>query len=454
MSHVAFHQTPVAIPDSTGKTQPGIGQFSRNALFDFAYCFSPRVEVVEDGLVVADITGTEKLFGSSERLASTSAALAAEFGFALNIGIAGNPDTAVHIARGYSGITVVQPGEEAAQLAPLPVNVLGASPEIMEILEAWGIRNCKALAELPSIPLVERLGQEGLKLQQLARGEVTRTLVPADPPLEFVESFEFEDPVESLESISFILNRLLQRLCIRLAARAFATNELRLSLSLEARQVNYEKRGEFYERVWKLPITTQNPKILFNLIYLDLQATSQSAPIRAITLRAEPAKERFTQHGLFIPSGPEPEALEVALRRIRGLVSDTGENGIGRVGSPKILDSHKPDSFEMLPFSVERKNTPNPPKQSCLTFRTFRPPLPAIVELKDEVPASVVLKRKRLTVLTASGPWKTSGEWWSDSTAWTRDEWDVALNMKEGTGLYHIFYDFIQKQWFVGGMFD
>ena len=116
------------------------------------------MEAVEDGIVVADITGTEKLFGSPRKLVSTIATRAAEFGFALNIGIASNPDTAVHIARGYSGITIVEPGEEAASLATLPIEVLAVSPEMMEVLDAWGIRNCKALATLPSIPLVERLG--------------------------------------------------------------------------------------------------------------------------------------------------------------------------------------------------------------------------------------------------------------------------------------------------------
>jgi protein ImuB len=436
------------------KRSPALEKSARAALLDCAHSFSPRVEAVEDGTAVADLAGTEKLFGPSKKFASAIATRTAEFGFAANIGIAANPDTAVHVARGYSGTTIVAPGEEAQRLAPLPIDVLVISPEMMEILDAWGIRNCQALANLPSIPLVERLGQEGLKLKKFARGEVRRTLVPVEPPHEFVESFEFEDPVESLEGISFILNRLLQQLCSRLAVRSLATNELRLTLSLDVRQVNSEKRGEFYERVWKLPIATQNPKTLFKLIHLDLETTTHSAPIKAITLQAEPTKIRFAQNGLFVPNGPEPEGLEITLQRIRGLVGDTDENGIGRVGSPKILDSHKPDSFEMLPFSVERKNTANIPKKHCIVFRIFRPMLPAKVELTDETPAVVLFKRKKLNVLAASGPWRSSGQWWSVSTAWVRDEWDVALNTKEGIGFYRIFFDVIQKQWFVEGMFD
>jgi len=435
------------------KRLPALEKSAQAALLDCAHSFSPRVEAVEDGTAVVDIAGTEKLFGPDKKLASALATRAAEFGFAANIGIAFNPDTAVHIARGYSGITVVETGEEAKKLATLPVGVLAVPPEIMEILDAWGIRNCQALADLPSIPLVERLGQEGLKLKKFARGEVRRTLVPVQPLLEFVESFEFEDPVESLEGISFILNRLLQQLCARLSAHSLATNELRLTFSLDVRQVNSDNRGELYERMWKLPIATQNAKTLFKLVRLDLETTTHSAPIKDITLQAEPTNVRFSQNGLFVPNGPEPERLEITLQRIRGLVGGTDENGIGRVGSPMILDSHKSDSFEMLPFSVESKNTFNN-KKHCIPLRVCRPTLPAKVKLTDDVPAVVWLERKKLRVLAASGPWRSSGQWWSASDAWVRDEWDVALNTKEGIGFYRIFFDLIQKQWFVEGMYD
>ena len=108
----------------------------------------------------------------------------------------------------------------------------------------------------------------------------------------------------------------------------------------------------------------------------------------------------------------------------------------------------------MLPFSADRNNTTNVPKKHYVALRIFRPTLQTKVELKDEVPAVVLFKRKKFPVLAASGPWRSSGQWWSDSTAWMRDEWDIALNTQEGIGFYRIFFDCIQKQWFVEGMFD
>src|SRR5579859_5694178 len=189
------------------------------ALLDCGSEFSPRVESTAPGTVTLDLAGTGKLFGPRQSTAEKIILSAAQFGFDLNIAIASNPNTAFYAALGFHGITIISTGEEAARLGSLPLNVLSLSTEMLQTFESWGISSFKALAKLPPIALVERLGQEGLRLQKLARGETDRLLVPVEPAQDFIESFEFEDPVETLESLTFILNRLLQQLCARLASR-------------------------------------------------------------------------------------------------------------------------------------------------------------------------------------------------------------------------------------------
>ena len=103
----------------------------------------------------------------------------------------------------------------------------------LEILERWGIRNLRALAALPDMALSERLGQEGIRLQQLACGCISRTLVPVETPLVFEEAVELEYPLMLLEPLAFLLSRLLEQLCARLSARALATQELHLRFDLE-----------------------------------------------------------------------------------------------------------------------------------------------------------------------------------------------------------------------------
>lgn len=423
------------------------------ALLDCARRFSPRVESTASGVVILDVDGTEKLFGPPQRLASRILQQSREFGFCMNVAIAADPDSAFFAARSWEGITIIPGGREAQFLARLPVEVFSPTPEILDTLEAWGIRNLGALAELPSVPLVERLGQEGLRLQKLARGETSRTLAPAELDDQFLESFEFEDPVESLDSLSFILNRLLQQLCTRLLARALATNELRVRLDFEVQQLQTEAEKEVYERVWKLPLPVSDSKVLQRLTCLELESCSFFAPIKSLTLQATPVKPRPSQGGLFAPATPQAEQLEITLARIRGVVGRDDENGVPCVGAPQILDSHRPDSFAVHAFSSEHAHAGMCTERPTVALRKFRPALETKVEFHEK-PNSVMLGKRSLAVLAASGPWSTSGHWWNHSAAWAREEWDVALKTSDGAGLYRIYFDRMRTQWFIAGMFD
>src|SRR5262249_23025302 len=146
---------------------------AHGALLDCAQSFSPQVEDAGRDTVLLDLAGLEPLFGPLPKIARDLAGRARALGLESHVAVASNPDTAVLAAYGFSGVMVIPEGEEAEQLGKLPLEVLfreGSNPQAMEILERWGIRNLRALAALPDIALSERLGREGIHLQQLARG--------------------------------------------------------------------------------------------------------------------------------------------------------------------------------------------------------------------------------------------------------------------------------------------
>ena len=488
---------------------------AQTALLDYAGTFSPRVESTCPGAAILDLAGTEKLLrtwkkDSWQSAARAMTAQAIEIGFDLRVAIAANPDTAFLAARGFSthGTNLLIPtGEEARRLAPLPVYVLPISPEMFEILNGWGIRTFQSLAALPPVAVVERLGQEGLYLQRLAQGQINRPLLTIEFEAEFVESFEFDDPVETLESLFFILNRLLQQLCSKLISAALSAHELRLTIELEVRQIqNGKKEEEQWKHEWKLPFPTQDKTLLYGLVRLPLEKTIFSAPVRKLTLEVVPVKPRVAQGNLFAPPSPEPEKLEITLERIRGIVGSTDADGAACVGSPCLVDTHKPGSFALQSFSTlhdaephcppelslchperskpnreanqlaesklrrlrgvqaarrnpERSRGSSDPSQvrtpatSVIALRIFRPALETSVELDREKPYFVRLWNRHRRVLAASGPWSTSGNWWNTSL-WTREEWDVALKTPAGVGFYRIYRDRIHQQWFVEGVFD
>jgi protein ImuB len=424
------------------------------ALLDCASAFSPRVESTCHGTVILDLAGTEKLFGSPEIAACKIAVNARQLGLHLRIAIAAAPDTAMYGARGFAGITIIPAGDETKVLAPLCVGILPVAPELLEVLGNWGIHTFKSLAALPSIALTERLGQQGLVLQNLAQGRTSRTLKPIEPTPDFVEEHEFDDPVETLESLAFVLNRVLQEICDRLVSQSLATNELRLTLDLEVRQIQDGKEGEQYKHDWKLPVPTQDRNMLFDLLRLDLERNTFSAPIKKLIIEAVPVKLRLAQGNLFAPPSPEPERLEITLARIRGVVGTLDAEGISCVGSPQILDTHRPGAFTVQSLSSSVETCCPPAMIPTLALRIFRPALETSVELTGEVPHLVRLWKKHRRVLAASGPWCCSGNWWNETAAWAREEWDVALKSFEGVDYYRIYLDRISRQWFVEGVFD
>jgi protein ImuB len=431
--------------------------FAQDQLLECAGMFSPRLESTCPGTAILDLTGMEKLFGPPEKIACKILVKARQMGLHLRIALAANPDAAHYAARGFASIKIIPPGEEAKELAPLAVSILPATAELLEVLESWGIHKFGALASLPALALAERLGQEGLKLQKLAQGRVTRPLRPLEPKPEFMESHEFDEPVETLPSLTFILNRLLEQICDRLRSHSFSTNELRLTLDLEVRQLRKEDQKEQYRHEWKLPVPTQDKNVLFTLLRLDLERNTFSAPIKQLTIEAIPIKPRTTQHNLFAPPSPESGKLEVTLARIRGVVGSADRQGIGCVGSPKLLDTHQSGAFTVEGFSCDpqrRVVSSSSSEHPAIALRMFRPALETRVELNGEVPHLVWLWKKHRRVLAASGPWSSSGNWWDSAKSWAREEWDVALKTLEGIGYYRIYLDRLRKQWFVEGVFD
>jgi protein ImuB len=465
------------------------------ALIDCGCAFSPRVEdnSATPDTVVLDLDGLERLFGPPAKIARDLARRASELGLEANVAVAGNAEAALHAARGFAGVTVIPPGEEAERLGALPVEVLldsnGGSAlagggnrgmDVLDTLARWGVRTFLALAALPETAVRQRLGELGVRLQKLARGEGTRPLVPAEPPMIFEETAELEYSVTLLEALSFLLNHLLEQLCARMNARALATQEVRLILGTE-RSADESETVEFpvskgsrgfrvprqgtqnlerpraqsetdpeghkcgtQEYTLRLPVPMLGAKVFLKLLQLELRAKPPGAPVSRIFLKAEPVRPRFTQGGLFLPTAPEPEKLEVMLARINAVVSQTpaagreevprpavtghGDNPSGpdprnsatqlvdcpiaespdelRVGAVELLDTHRPDAFRIKKFvpperasdslsPVSANPLPGTPAGktnlktgrcdvagSPTAVRRFRPPRPVRVEVR------------------------------------------------------------------------
>src|SRR5882672_11110849 len=405
-----------------GRAFPERGRDAATLLIDLAFTFSPLVEQTGTDTVVLDVDGQELLFGApvgsgvpetdwALNIANEITRRATLSDVKVNVSIAANPDVAIHAARSFKGITLIPVGEELRELGGLPLKMLDYSlagigqkaEEIRETFRLWGVRTFGDFAELPVAGVAQRLGQEGVRLQKLAQGKSERHLHLFQPPVGFEQALELEHAVAELESLSFIFARLLNQLCANLNWHALATNELCLYLKLEDKTK--------YKRAITLPVPMRDPKIFLRLLLVDIESKPPQAAIIAVMIRAEPVKPRELQTGLFIPLAPEPEKLELTLARLAKLV------GAENVGSPELLNTHRPDAFRMTRFRLNYrsgKNAGNTSRQALSTgrpelpamgFRVFRPPWPAEVQSMQQRPARINPRRPLLHALHFRRPW-------------------------------------------------
>lgn len=399
-------------------------------LAEVAESFAPLFEMTGAGTVVFDIKGLRRLYGSPRQIAE---AIARRAGAGANVAVAANVETAILAARNFQGVTVIQ-GRNSDALAPLGIEALPLSPEMFETLDSWGIRTLADFANLPPLGIAERLGPEGLQLQDLARGALDRPLRVHKPDLPYEDRIELEHPVELLEPLLFLLARILNDLCARLESQALAANEITVRLDLENKTEHV--------RTLRLPLPTRDSKSILKLVQLDLEAHPPSAPMLAVSLDLKPVQPRRVQTDIFLPPTPEPDKLELTLARIRALVGE--EN----VGVPELLDTHRPRAFRLAvrtPAIQSRERG----AALRLALRYFRPPVAAAVRCEASRPVRVDATDIHGAVVTAAGPWRTSGDWWT-TDPWARDEWDVALSNDK---LYRIYCE-PSRQWFVEALYD
>jgi protein ImuB len=529
------------IPAEVSATLAGLPDKSCS-LADFAYTFSPLVEEVARDTAVIDVEGCALRFGSPYELANKIAQQAKSkrpegLGCKVNVALAANPDAAIHAARYFKGVTFISPGEELTALGELPIEKLLESPtptvqsptsktkanaieadrmsalpaatlpattfdighwtlddkklaEVLQTLRLWGVRTFKEFAELPVAGVSERLGQDGLKLRELAGGKTHRHLKLRQPAPEFKNAIELEYPISQLKALSFILARLLNQICASLNAYAFATNALQVNMKLE--------NGALHELKLNLPFPMRDHKVFLKLLLLDTELHPPPAAVVGISINCEPVKPRVLQTGLFIPLAPEPEKLELMLARLAKLV------GAENIGSPELLDTHRPDAFRVNRFELKetkrkrsKQQTVDSKQQSAVSgqrsassnakfeirnskftlgFRVFRPPLRALVHAEGGYPREISAWDKNKSVygkvISVAGPWRTTGDWWR-ADKWARDEWDVAIESRGqrsevrgqksergGHGgsplrvLYRIYRELSSGTWFVEGIYD
>jgi protein ImuB len=307
------------------------------------------------------------------------------------------------IAAHVSGAETKREAERAAEIR-----------RIIAILHKWGIHTLGQFAALEKEDVSLRLGPEAVRMWERASGKATRLLKLIEPPESFAETFEFENEIETVEPLFFMLRRFLQQFSLRLGALYLVVKELKLRISFTDKKC--------YEHLFKIPEPTNQVDVLFRMLQTHLENFTSAAPIAAVSLEAEATRPARQQFSLFETALRDPTQLSETLARLAGLL------GAERIGTPVLEDTHQPDVFRMKPFAWQLPEDAPSASEPLPSFalRRLRSLPAASVLLEENQPMHLRSAEANGEVLAQAGPFMASGNWW-DGNAWTRAEWDLQL---------------------------
>jgi DNA polymerase IV len=214
------------------------GQESRQVM-ERLQRLSPLVEQIsidEAFLDVSDLSDPGELL--ARRL---QAQIRDELGLPCSLGIATNKlvaKTATDVGkaanRGDSppnAITVVPPGEEAAFLAPLPVQALwGVGPKTADRLAEHGIRTIGDLALYPEVELARLFGKLGRELSERARGLDDRPVVVWHEAKSISQETTFARDTSHIDTLLETLRSLSENVGKQLRKEGLCGSTIRLKI--------------------------------------------------------------------------------------------------------------------------------------------------------------------------------------------------------------------------------
>jgi len=451
--------------------------------------FSPWVaEEAPDALVV-DLTGCAHLFGGEAALLETISADCAALGLTLRAAVADTVGAAWALARFGAGPAaaaltgdaiasearatraraanrrpatparaggathIAPPGQMRAALAPLPPAALRLPPGAAEALARLGLRRIGDLMGMPRAALAHRFGREVLDRLDQALGAAPEPVSPAAAPPHFAVRLALPEPIGREADLEAALERMLPRLCARLADKGRGARRLRLQAfradgGLATVEVGLARPGHDPDRLRPL-LRMKLPGIEagFGIDALRLEAV-QTEPVHPV------------QHRGPLDAAAAARGAEDALGDLIGrLGARVGLEAITRLHP---ADSHIPEKATQVlaaAWSAPHRG-PWPPEGP-----PEGPPRPLILLARPEpveapegpaAPGRFRWRRRDFVATAATGPERIAPEWWLDDPAWrsgVRDYWRLETDSGARLWLFHAHGGAVSGGWFCHGVF-
>jgi protein ImuB len=444
------------------ETDPVVDEAALRRLALWATRYTPttspwNAENGADGFFL-DIEGTAHLFGGEEKLlADLSSRLEINFGLPARLAVTDTPGAAWALSHFHAApCTILPAGEEAAALAPFPIEALRLSSGTSATLRRLGFKTVGALLGQPRAPFAARFPAELLRRLDQALGRVDEPLVPIVPPPVYHSLRYLLEPIITQESVVALAKRLMHTLVRVLARDDVGARALRLSL--------YNVDGAVETIDIGLTLPTRDVAHVARLLDLKLEALSamQEAgfgfeAVGLAVTRAEPIAARQCELVEDESGGSRTERCAVLIDTLRQRL---GPRSVRRFES---VASHMPERAEIsTPVDDEvSASWPADNKIRPLLILPRAEPTDVIAIIPDGPPLRFNWRGVTHEVVGSEGPERIGAEWWRKSDGHRSPEPTRDYYLVEDSG-GHRFWLYREglygretalPRWFVHGLF-
>jgi DNA polymerase-4 len=215
-----------------------------------------------------------------------------------------------------NAVTLVPDGEEAAFLAPLPVDMLwGVGPKTRERLEKIGVSTIGDLAAVPPLTLTEKLGKHGYDLARRAQGIDHRPLVTEREIKSVSNEKTFRDDIGRKSELIKRMSSLSRKVSSRLQKKG-----------LKGKTIQIKLRWSDFTTITRqktLPeLTDEEATIQKTAQELLEQVWLEGSWVRLIGIGVNNLESGEKQLSLWDPRVVEDQRLEEALQLLRKKYGD------------------------------------------------------------------------------------------------------------------------------------
>jgi DNA polymerase-4 len=232
--------------------------------------FTPLVEPISIDEAFLDVTGSRALFGDGEAIARLiKQAVRDELELTISVGVAATKLVAKigSDLRKPDGLVVVEPGTEAAFLAPLPISRLwGVGPSTATALRDFGVATIGDLAALDRAALVRRFGKHGATLVDRAHGVDSDPVDNPDAAKSVSHEHTFDEDTADPEVLERTLLAMAEGVSGRLRHAGLKAGTVTVKIRdsgfhTVTRQRGLPEPSDLTEPIWRAAVELARPEI-------------------------------------------------------------------------------------------------------------------------------------------------------------------------------------------------